>query len=161
MSILRRITGIPGLLVLAVGFMVLAYAFAYVEAPSSTDKGVGELFVIAVIAPILLVRARLKLDGHDPLRLYAGDDAYVLGHSTGIVEGAGKMATVDVHGGGGVISGPSIYTDAMGNVSGGGGGGVIKPIETTTTIHDQFFVRQSERPLSSSRTGMSPLLTGT
>ncbi len=146
---LGRISGVPGLLLLAFCVYMLAAVVLLVDQQVLPDSGIFEVFLLALTFPILLMRARLELDGKDPFRLYVGDNTYVLHHATGIVEGASKMGTTDVHGGGGggYIGGSQPIYSMGGSVSGGGGGGgYIKPvtISSTTTIQDQFFLRQAD-----------------
>ena len=140
MTRLSRVAGVPAVLLLALGvYVVAAVILDLVDQASPIDDAITTI-LLATAFPILLIRARLKLDAKDPFRLYVGDDTDSLHHVTGLVEGASKSA--DVHGGGGVIRGSSVSTGAFGNVYGGGGGGVIKPIKTT--IKDQFFIHRSD-----------------
>jgi hypothetical protein len=89
-------------------------------------------FILALLAGLgvrlFLQRARLELDPRDPFRLLLGGGTYVLNHATGSVDGASKMGTTNVYGGGG---GANAYGYARS----------IR-ISSTTTIHDQFFLRQ-------------------
>ncbi len=140
MARIRTVTGIPAFLLLAVAvYFGVGLILSFVDYASPNDDAILSI-LLAIALPILLIRARLQLDATDPFRVHAGDDGVELYHVTGRVEGAGKLA--DVHGGGGVIRGSHVSTDAFGNVYGGGGGGVIKPVETT--VHDQFFVHRSD-----------------
>jgi hypothetical protein len=92
---------------------VAAYILWLVDQASPIDDAIATI-PLATAFPILLIRARLKLDAKDPFRLYVGDNSMELSHVTGRVEGAGKLATSDVHGGGGVIRGSSVTTGAFG-----------------------------------------------
>jgi Short C-terminal domain len=144
MTRLLRLAGVSALLLLALGvYVVAAVILGLVDQASPIDDAITTI-LLAIAFPPLLIRARLKLDAKDPFRLYVGDNTYALAHVTGRVEGAGKLATSDVHGGGGVIRGSSVSSDPWGHVYGGGGGGVIKPTVTTITIHDQFFIHRSD-----------------
>jgi len=87
---------IPGLLLLALGAFLLADLVLRVEQPMSRDSGGVEVFLVAAIIPILVTRARLKLDAEDPFRPYAGDHTYALHHANGLVECAPKMSTSNV-----------------------------------------------------------------
>jgi hypothetical protein len=96
-------------------------------------------FLLALLAGLgvrlLLQRARLELDARDPFRLRLGGGTYVLSHATGAVDGSSKLGTTSVHGGGG---GANAYGYAT-NIR----------ISSTTTIHDQFFLRQRDGPVQS------------
>ena len=99
----------------------------------------GLTFLLALLAGIgvrlLLQRARLELDPRDPFRLLLGGGTYVLNHATGSVDGASKMGTTNVYGGGG---GANAYGYAT-NIR----------ISSTTTIHDQFFLRKPDGAVES------------
>jgi hypothetical protein len=101
--------------------------------------GLPVLILVAVMFPILLKRGRLRLDSNDVFRMYLGGSTYKLYHETGPVEGATKMGTTSVFGGGG-----GGYTAPI--IDGYGGGGYTAPvrISSKTTIHDQFFIRQAD-----------------
>ena len=104
---------------------------AWFERTSTRGIPAGLTFLLALLAGfglrLLLLRGRLELDPRDPFRLRLGGGTYVLSHATGSVDGASKMGTTSVYGGGG-----------------GGRYGNTAPvsISSTTTIHDQFFLRQ-------------------
>jgi hypothetical protein len=100
----------------------------------------GPLFALPLLAlvgfviAIVVKRGRMTLDGKNPFKLYLGGGTFNLRHVTGKVENASKMASTSVYasGGGGSV-------DAY--------GGTINPISigSTTTVHDQFFIRAGER----------------
>jgi hypothetical protein len=113
--------------------------------PSTATSGLGPLglsvlILVAVMFPILLKRGRLKLDSKEVFRMYLGGSTYKLYHETGPVEGTSKMGTTSVFGGGG-----GGYIAPL-TGAGYGGGGYIAPvrISSKTTIHDQFFIRQTD-----------------
>ena len=110
-----------------------------VATTSSGGIPVKLTFLLALLGGLgirlLLQRARLELDPRDPFRLLLGGDTYVLNHATGSVDGASKMGTTDVYGGGG---GANAYGYAT-NIR----------ISSTTTIHDQFFLRQADGTVES------------
>ena len=105
---------------------------AWFERTSADGIPPGLTFLLALLAAfvlrLLLLRGRLELDPRDPFRLLLGGGTYALNHATGSVDGASKMGTTSVHGGGG-------GTNAWGYARN------IR-ISSTTTIHDQFFLRQ-------------------
>jgi hypothetical protein len=105
---------------------------AWFERTSASGIPPGLTFLLALLAGfalrLLLLRGRLELDPRDPFRLLLGGGTYALNHATGSVDGASKMGTTSVHGGGG---GTNAYGHAR-NIR----------ISSTTTIHDQFFLRQ-------------------
>lgn len=105
---------------------------AWFERTSTSGIPAGLTFLLALLAGfglrLLLLRGRLELDPRDPFRLRLGGGTYVLSHATGSVDGASKMSTTSVYGGGG---GTNAYGYAR-NIR----------IRSTTTIHDQFFIRQ-------------------
>lgn len=111
---------------------------AWFQRTSSGGIPAGLTFLLALLAGLgvrlLLQRARLELDPRDPFRLRLGGGTYVLSHATGSVDGASKLGTTNVYGGGG-----------------GGRHGYTAPvrISSTTTIHDQFFLRQPDGAVES------------
>jgi hypothetical protein len=119
---------------------------AWFERTSSGGIPAGLTFLLALLTglgvPLLLQRGRLELDPRDPFRLLLGGGTYVLNHATGSVGGASKMGTTDVYGGGG--GGRYSYGPGYGY-------GYTAPvtISSTTTIHDQFFIRQPDGAVES------------
>ena len=106
-------------------------------APGATSSQGAQTSILAIVAvlaagvalPIVLKRGRMRLDSKDVFRMYLGNGGYTLHHATGLVEGSSKMGTTNVYGGGG-----------------GGSGGSSAPISigSSTTIHDQFFLRLAD-----------------
>jgi hypothetical protein len=96
----------------------------------SAIGGLFGLVVVGFVIPILLKRGRMELDGKDAFKLHLGGRDYGLVHFSGLVEHPSKMASTNVYS------------------SGGGGswnasGGSVAPVtvSSSTTVHDQFFLR--------------------
>jgi hypothetical protein len=83
------------------------------------------------------LRSRMELEPKNVFVAHKGNTAYRLPHSTGVVESSNKMGTTNVFG-----TTSSVYTDGAGNVRSTPGS-----IGSSTTIHDQFFLRKSDRRL--------------
>jgi hypothetical protein len=107
---------------------------AWFERTSASGIPPGLTFLLALLAgfalQLILLRGRLELDPRDPFRLRLGGGTYALNHATGSVDGASKLGTTSVEGGGG-------GTNAWGYARS------IR-IFSRTTIHDQFFIRQPQ-----------------
>lgn len=92
------------------------------------------LLLVGFVIPIVLKRGRMKLDTSDPFKLHLGGGTYGLNRVTGSVENASKLASTSVFasGGGGYV---------------GAQGGTVNPISvgSSTTVHDQFFIRGGGR----------------
>jgi hypothetical protein len=92
---------------------------------------------IGGIAVSIGLRSRLALDAGKTFTLHKGTTEYRLTHSTGVVENASKLGTTNVYGSTGSVS-----SDGAGNVWSTPG-----YVSSSTTIHDQFFLRQTDRSL--------------
>lgn len=83
------------------------------------------LALVGFVMAVMVKRARLRLDGKNPFKLYLGGGTFKLSHVTGKVENASKLAST------------SVYSS--------GGGDYPISVGSTTTVHDQFFIRAGER----------------
>ena len=97
------------------------------------EYGLIALFIVGAILGGVGLRARLALDEKDVFKVFKGTTPYRLHHSTGVVEDSSKLGTTSVYSYGG-----SMHVDSAGNVT-----ATPASVGSSTTIHDQFFLRQA------------------